>query len=138
MTHGVDGALRAAERALAVEDSPGTWLAYVAAWQRAGCPGRDPRRDPLPGDAVRGGDEVRVVRRAGHEHLYGRYEAVPGGRARRRVVHTQVVVYARARQRPDGALSARRVPRRCSLVWWRRWAREGQVLLMGGERDGSP
>ncbi len=25
---------------------------YTAAWRRAGEPGRDPRRDPLPGDAV--------------------------------------------------------------------------------------
>lgn len=41
--------------------------AYLRAWERAGCPGRDPRVDPLPGDVVLAPayEPWKVVRREG-------------------------------------------------------------------------
>lgn len=50
-----DRDLRAAERALATNPHDrAARLAYSAAWERAGFPifGRDPRRDPRPGDVI--------------------------------------------------------------------------------------
>ena len=48
-----DEALRAAERALrANPNDRGLAIAYTRAWQRAGCPGRDPRVNPVEGDVV--------------------------------------------------------------------------------------
>lgn len=117
MTGRGDEALRAAERALDREDTPETWATWVAAWERAGRPGRDPRREPRPGDVLRVEGEVRAVRRAGHELLRGRYEQLPGQRARRRLVHTEVVVYVRLKSAATGRLVPSSGSRTCSLTW---------------------
>lgn len=64
---------RRLEREWVATGDAGTEAAYLAAWQRAGAPGRDPRWDPLPGDIVDVYTERRYSGRTGWSEVR-RYE----------------------------------------------------------------